>query len=307
MEFMKIAVFWGGKHTLPGVCDENTWYSFYNSGWKYGFESLGHDVKYFSWDDVEDRAGYDLYIYAPGFLTNLTYHPKIYHPNIFFTEEASCAVSWAASHSYYYDAVAFLDYINWKAVKHIGVKNAYWVPGAVDPVVFRNLNQERIYNTAFLGSYDDNVKIIDGKTRLDFIRAIDAHNKPSMVARGYYAFEANKIWNVTKIGVDVPIVEFCSFRLFQIIASGAFCVTRKTRLDSGISQLLQTDMYDTYENINDLVFNVSPYWISKNQKRDDLSKKAQDFVLKNHTFKNRAEQMLKIAGLIEGAIPYQEG
>lgn len=303
---MKIAVFWGGKHTLPGACDQNTWYSFYNSGWRYGFENLGHQIDYFAWEDCESHPGYDLYIYAPGFLTNLTYHPKLHHPNVFFTEEASCAVSWAASHSYYYDAVTFLDYINWKAVKSIGIKNAFWVPGAVDPSVFHKLNTERVYNTAFLGSYDSNVKILGNQTRMDFILAIDAHNKPSLVGRGFYAFEANKIWNASKIGIDVPIVEFCSFRLFQIMAAGAFCLTRKTRINSGISYLLPEGLYDTYSDIDDMVFNVVPYWLSKQDKRDKAAHTATEFVLENHTFKNRAFQLLQIAGLESGKVPYQE-
>lgn len=303
---MRIAVFWGGRHTLPGACDPNTWYSFYNSGWKYGFESLGHSVDYFAWDDNADHPGYDLYIYAPGFLTNLTYHKNLHHPNVFFTEEISLAVTWAISHSMYYDNVCFLDYVNYKAVRTCGVKNVWWVPGAVDPTVFNDLGQDRYYNSAFLGTYDNNVVINNNQTRLDYVRTIDAKNKPSMVATGFYAFEANKIWNSTKIGVDVPIVEFASFRLFQIIAAGAFCLTRKPRIDTGIYRLLNEDEFGTYQDSNDLVNSVIPYWTLVDEKRTKMVAKARENVLNNHTFKERATQLLWISGLLDKPVKPEE-
>ena len=298
---MKIAVFWGGRHTLPGNCDLGTWYSFYNSGWKYGFETLGHTVDYFAWDDTDSHPGYDLYVYAPGFLTNKTFHKKLHKPNVFFTEEASFGVSWGIAHSFYYDHVCTLDLINYQALVSNGVKNAHWVPGAVDPTIFKLDHQydsdKRVYNATFLGSYDSEVKITANDTRLDYIRAIDAANKPSMVANGFYSFEANKIWNVSKIGVDVPIVEFVSFRLFQIIASGAFCVTRKPRVETGLETLMLPYCYDLYESIDDLTNNVIPNLLRRDNIRVEGAKAARDFVIKNHTFKNRAEQLLQIVGL----------
>ena len=105
---MKIAVYWGDPHTLPGNCDDNTFHSFYNAGWKYGFESLGHEVEYFAWGNNNDNPGFDLYVYAPGFLSNLTFKPKIHKPNVFFTEEVSMAPCWAVGHSFYFDHYCFV-------------------------------------------------------------------------------------------------------------------------------------------------------------------------------------------------------
>jgi len=194
-----------------------------------------------------------------------------------------------------------LDLINYQALVSNGVKNAHWVPGAVDPTIFKLDHQydsdKRVYNATFLGSYDSEVKITANDTRLDYIRAIDAANKPSMVANGFYSFEANKIWNVSKIGVDVPIVEFVSFRLFQIIASGAFCVTRKPRVETGLETLMLPYCYDLYESIDDLTNNVIPNLLRRDNIRVEGAKAARDFVIKNHTFKNRAEQLLQIVGL----------
>jgi hypothetical protein len=292
---MKIAVFWGDPHTLPENCDPNTWHSFYNSGWKYGFEKLGHKVDFFAWGDQEDRSGYDLYVYAPGFLTNLTLKPKIYSPNVFFTEEVTLAPAWAIAHSYHYDNVCVLDYMNFKALRALGIRNAWWVPGAVDPTVFRDLNQNRHYNCVFLGTYDNKVFIDKRRTRIDYIQAISQMADPSMVARGYYAFEANKIWNSGKIGIDVPIVEFCSFRLMQMISAGVLCITRETRIDSGIRHLLS--FYDTYHNLEELRDEVIPYWVANQDERNDYIRKAQEQVASHHTFEHRAKQLIQIANL----------
>lgn len=293
---MKVAIFWGGAHTLPGKCDENTWYSFYNSGWRYGFESLGHQVDWFAYEDLGNYPGYDLYIYAPGFLTHLTMRDNLHHPNIFFTEELGVATSWAINHSYYFDHVCFMDYMNWSILhNHLGIQNVHWVPPAVDPTVFKDLTQPRDNNCSFLGNYDDTIKILGkNQTRKTYIQAIDAHNHPSSVARGFYAFEANKVWNNTKIGVDVPLTEFFSFRNLQIIAAGALCITRKVKLPSGVEHLLKKDEYITYNDLDHLIFEVLPYWIEHEKLRNKVIEKAKMNVLANHTFKNRAEQILEI-------------
>jgi hypothetical protein len=293
---LKIAVYWGDAHTLPGKCDDNTWYSFYNSGWKYGFEKLGHQVDYFAWDDSQDRQGYDLYIYAPGFLTNLTMKPKIYSPNIFFTEEVSVSTGFAVGHAYHYDNLCFLDYMNFKALRSLGLRNIWWVPGAVDPTVFKDFGQSRQHNCVFLGNFDNTFFIENGRTRLDYIKTIDKM-PTSIVARGYYAFEANKIWNSGKIGIDVPLYEFCSFRLMQIIAAGNFCLTRQTRINSGIQHILQNDDYDTYHNLEELRDKTVPFWLNNFDEMKVRNKKAKERVMSLHTFEHRAKQLLQIARL----------
>lgn len=296
---MKIAVFWGGAHTLPGACDRNTWYSFYNSGWKYGFEQLGHTIDYFAWEDNGDHPGYDFYLYAPGFLTTDTFHKNLHHPNAFFTEEASLGISWAINHSFHYDAITFLDFLNWKSMKANGVKNAYWVPGAVDPTIFHPIGAERSRSATFLGNYDTKVVIHDGLTRIDYIRAIDSRVKDAVVARGYYADLANTVWNCTKLGVDVPIVDFCSFRLFQIIAAGAFCVTRKPRVPTGIDYLLPQAhcYYGLYNDLEDLIDNCIPACLNLIEVYPQAIEQTRKYVLENNTFKQRADQLLQIAGL----------
>lgn len=299
---MRIAIFWGGEHTLPGRCDDLTWYSFYNSGWRYGFENLGHQVDYFAWNDESDHPGYDLYVYAPGFLTNTTFRRKLHHPNVFFTEEAALAVSWGIAHTYYYDHVCSLDFVNVTAMVACGAKNVHWVPGAVDPTIFHIMNVGepslgREWDAAFLGTYDQSVVIDHGMTRLDYLRAMERTIPRILVGTGYYAHNANNIWNVAKVGIDVPIVEFCSFRLFQIIAAGAFAVTRKSRIPTGIDLLLQPEHYTTYEDVEDLAKNVMPRLMADPELASKQAS-AREYVLKNHTFVNRAHQLLKIVGLV---------
>lgn len=294
---MKIAIFWGGAHTLPGACDQNTWYSFYNSGWKYGFEQLCHQVDYFAWEDEADHPGYDLYLYAPGFLTTATFHKNLHHPNLFFTEEASLGVSWAINHSFHYDGICFLDFLNWKSMKANGVENAYWVPGAVDPTIFHQLDLERRHTATFLGNFDKTVVIENNRVRLDYIKAIDKV-PGALVAQGYYATHANRIWNETSLGIDVPIVDFCSFRLFQIIAAGAFCITRKPRVNSGIDYLLPNNLYGTYENVDELIKHCIPLWLNYfNTGTRKICQAAKEHVLATCTFKQRAQQLLQIAKL----------
>ncbi len=257
----KVAIFWGGKHTLPGQCDENTWLSFYNSGWKFGFESLGYKVDFFAWEDNEEHPGYDLYVYAPGYLSNKTFRTRLHKPNVFFTEEASIAPIWAINHCYYYDHVFLLDYINWIALRKAGLKNAWWLPGAVDPTVFYPLKKEkRFYNSCFLGNYDCTV-VIDGvNTRWDYIYGLNTKTEKSLVGKNCYAREANKAWNNAIIGVDIPIVDFCSFRLMQIAATETFILTRKSRVNSGIQYLLEDTsgmpLFGSYTGLEDLVGNA---------------------------------------------------
>jgi len=293
---VKIAVFWGDPHTLPNQCSKTTWHSFYNSGWKYGFEKLGHTVDYFAWGDNEDRSGYDLYIYAPGFLTNLTLKKKIYSPNVFFTEEVTLSPAWAVAHSFYYDNICVLDYMNFKSLRTLGINNAWWVPGAVDPTIFFDQKQDRHYNCIFLGTFDNNVFIENKRTRLDYIYAINEFPQ-SMVARGYYADQANNIWNSGKIGIDVPIVEFCSFRLMQMISAGVLCLTRQTRIPSGINYLLDENHFDTYKDLDELRDEVVPRWLKNTDEMSETIKRSQEHVASHHTFEHRAKQLLQIANL----------
>jgi spore maturation protein CgeB len=292
---MRIAMYWGDEHTLPGKCDDIAFNSFYNSGWKDGFESLNHTIDYFTYNDNENRQGYDLYIYGPGFLSNKTMKKNIYSPNIFFTEKLAVAQSWAVAHSFHFDNICFLDYTNFASLRALGIKNCWWVPGAYNPKIFRDIGLERKFNCMFLGNYDTEVIINNKHTRIDYIRHIDSL-PTAMVGRGYYAANANRMWNAAKVGIDVPIAEFCSSRLMQVMGSGTFCLTRKPRIETGISYLL--DHYATYNDVYDLA-NVVKYWVDHEEARLDRVKRAHELVNKKHTFSQRARQLLMIAGLME--------
>jgi spore maturation protein CgeB len=200
-----------------------------------------------------------------------------------------------------------LDYMNYVSLRANGIKNAHWLPGAYDPTVFKDLGIERGRSATFLGTYDQVVHINDGKVRLNYIQDIDAKIPDSMVARGYYAHEANKLWNNTLVGIDVPIVEFTSFRLFQIMASGAMCLTRKPRIEAGWDELfLGEDIVDTYDTSDELCHAVAPYWINQKEKREERVKKSKEFVSKYHSFKNRAWQILNITGLDKRPEPWSK-
>lgn len=310
MKKLKIAVLWGGEHTLIDRCEKNKWYSFYNSGWKYGFESLGHEVTFFPWSNRDNLPGFDFYLYAPGYLHVDTFHNNVHYPNAFVTEEANIPLLWVLNHTYLYDNVYTLDFFNWWALRSQrnadGSRNHQmdkvgWLPGAVDPTVFGPLGTKPKYNGAFLGNYDARTVITGNDTRYDYLQSLDKHAKLFLSAKGFYAFEANKVWNNTKIGVDIPIVDFCSYRLFQIMATGTFCLTRRPRMNSGIGFLLDSEMYGTYENKGDLIHHILPYWLQENREGDRLrrAKSAQEYVLKHHTFRERALHLLTRAGLDE--------
>ena len=87
---------------------------------------------------------------------------------------------------------------------------------------------------------------------------------------------------------DMREMDFPSNRIFDALACGTFVISDYM---SCIDSLFDGNVV-TYDNVNDLDEKIK-YYLDNPEKRKSLALNGKDIVLKNHTFDNRVDEIIK--------------
>jgi spore maturation protein CgeB len=121
--------------------------------------------------------------------------------------------------------------------------------------------------------------------------------------------ELCKAYNASKISLNISHTSNNHPRIFDIIASGGFLLTRLTTEDEdegGIGELFEIgkeiEVFRTKEELRRKV----EYYLAHDEEREAIARSGRERLLKEHTMKHRMQQVLDIVyqGLLKEEEPF---
>lgn len=216
-------------YTPKGINPAN----FYYYGW--GKALKDHDVTEMDcvYSSLEKSDGdFDLCFVTPG---SVVFKEHLYRKKsstkyvLFLEEDMHQSIEGLRSVCGYYDYVFVLSEINFVTLQFLGVRNVRCILPCYNPEIFYPLETNKKFDVAFLGQFDTTFNIA-GSTRHRICSDLERDpNVRSFIGRGFYASQANQIYNESAIVLDLPIMEIVGPRSFSVGATSATLMLPATK------------------------------------------------------------------------------
>ncbi len=180
---------------------------------------------------------------------------------------------------------------------------------------------EKLYDVTFVGSAPEQSP--DGLIRAHMLNSISDTYRVGIWGNGWNYWlrhfprlksriksgsavsnkEANKIYNQTKISFTyhtTGVPTFIGPRTFDIALAGCFQII-DYRPGSDFDILFPKNTFPTYKTIPEIQQLIED-WLPRDNERKEIASVLRDHVLKHHTWKHRAEEVLKVADSYFGRV-----
>jgi hypothetical protein len=271
--------------------------NFYYYGW--GDALVDHDVmeKDCTLESLKESDGdFDICFVSPGFVEigKHLYKKKSKTKYVLVCEEdMHIPIETLKCVADYYDYVFIFSEINWFCLRQMGVKNVRCMLPCYNPDIFFPIQSEKKFPVTFLGQFDY-LFDIQGATRKEYCMEMEkVHGKKAFIGKGFYAEEANVIYNDSLIALDLPIMSVIGPRSFSIGATTAMLMLPSAfRSTQWYNVFREGEDYVTFDNMEDLK-KTSKEWVEKPEECLTISRNMNEKI-KGHTYKKRFEEILNI-------------
>ena len=198
-----------------------------------------------------------------------------------------------------------------------GNKNGFWMPFACDPEVHKpvKLSQEekkRYRNDiCFVGSnYAERVEILEALAEYDigiwgigWDKLKEGSDLSRKIRGGPVTPEVwTKIYSASKISLNLITnfhhlnpkkkeLGFANMRAFEILSCGGFQLLDNKK---DVARMFKSGKHlVTFNSIDDLKSKIE-YYLKHEEERKQIAEKGRRFVVENHTYNNRIEQIISI-------------
>jgi len=177
-----------------------------------------------------------------------------------------------------------------------GIANVCWLPLACSPELHDVGQPERLYDVAYIGRIQDDpderrARILD-RVRTRFPKHRIGQQWPADMARTYAQ---------SKIVVNAAVNNDLNMRVFEAMASGALLITDRAE---GLSDLFQEGEHFVLYRDEDELCPLIERYLADREARERIAQQGREFVLAQHTYDLRMEQLLgcvfEAAGLFGG-------
>jgi spore maturation protein CgeB len=220
-------------------------------------------------------------------------------------EDMHCSVECLACLCDYWDYLFLMSEINVKALQAMGHYNVRLMLPACDHTIFHPAEMPYRNTVTFLGNLDIVYKLakvnhING-TRIEILQAIKrTYGDAAFIwgrdsDRGFYAEEANTLYNDSKICLDLPVMSVVGPRFFQAGASNGcmmlpWAYTRSSLFKESFKE--GTD-YICFTGGVEGCLKCLEESLKEPDKLKEISESLRTKILAEHTFKNRLKQILE--------------
>ena len=177
--------------------------------------------------------------------------------------------------------------------KRLGAKRVITIWWACDPEVHRPLNERKIYDVSFVGTFYLNRWQILRKLKRKphvfgnfwFLKA--GYHHPPVYGEDYV-----RVINQTKVNLNVhhPVdlkADAPNMRVFEVAGSGGFLLTEKMGTIENLFKGIET--YSSVEELNEKI----EYYIADDKVRGEIGSSLHQQCVDKHTYVHRAETLLK--------------
>jgi len=176
-------------------------------------------------------------------------------------------------------------HINRKGIK------AFWIPFACDPQGYVPQDAEKKYDIGFVGTTGKGYRPkLLGWLKKKYPNSFIGKIGFSKIASVYCAAKIGFNYAVRQAGRKSGI----NMRFFEILGTKTFLLTNRLT-DCNVRELGFKDRKHLvlYNNRRQL-FKLIDYYLKNDIEREQIAQAGYDFVLANHTYKHRVEQMLRL-------------
>jgi len=169
-----------------------------------------------------------------------------------------------------------------------GCKSVHWTPFAADDRFHRDFQLERIYDIGFVGYTHQGVQ----SERAIALAALAKHYKMNDYLKPSYDEEIGKTYSQSKIVVNFPNRGGFNMRVFESMAAGALLITED--VGNGQRELFEDRKHFVLYKDKSEIPGLVDYYLAHDAERIAISREGQREVLAKHTYRHRAEFMLKV-------------
>lgn len=255
----------------------------------------GDVTKFGTWDlNFEADWGEDALVGV------LPYVPvKIPSPSVFWHSDTHLGYEWRLEKARRTDINFVCQRQALEDFTRDGIKNVHFLPHAVEPGTLPGPNGGRITcyaNMPSLKKYD-----------LCFVGHINSENRIAALDHMFKAipnffFGQRLFWQAaekfcqSKIVFNISIKDDVNMRTFEALSTKSFLLTSWV---PGLDELFKDGVHlVTYKTLDEAV-EKAKYYIAHDEEREKIAQAGFEEVRAKHTFKHRAEEILKVTGLWE--------
>ena len=161
---------------------------------------------------------------------------------------------------------------------------------AADPVLFSCQQEQRTFEIGFVGRTDGNLF----KNRCSVLRSLSQQFRMNDFTRFHTPEELASVYCRSEIIVNVARDDYpqdANMRVFEAMASGALLITRLPSELTAIG-LEEGVHFVGYRHLEEIV-GLARHYLNHESKRKQIAQTAREKVLREHTYDNRVEALLR--------------
>ncbi len=179
-----------------------------------------------------------------------------------------------------------------KMFKERGIENVFWVPPACDPEIHGKKSGDSLYDIGFVGTLNSEFN----SERVNLFNEL--RQRFSMYYERCFLERMAEVFSRSKIVFHKSVKDGLAMRVFEVLASGSMLLTDEAK-GSGLTDLFQDRKHIViYRNEKELL-ELADYYLKNDNEREEIAVEGMKYVLKEHTYRHRAENMIRTLSLFK--------
>jgi hypothetical protein len=175
------------------------------------------------------------------------------------------------------------------ALARAGISRVEWLPFAFDTTLRNEPQAEKVYDVGFVGSLESPATRAE---RLAVLGRLERRYRTNDYRRAAFGEDMMRVYNQSRIVVNIPVPGGFNMRTFEALASGALLVTKA--VGNGQDELFRNGTHlVTYRDPAELIDKID-YYLAHDRERQELACAGRREVLAKHTYRHRAERILDV-------------
>lgn len=218
---------------------------------------------------------------------------EIPHPNAYWVSDAHLGYDYRLKRAKQFDHVfcAQKDFLKRFEADGVPRSSLHYLPHAFEPDVYRPLTMIKKWDWSFIG-YANSEHRIDMLDR--FIKEFPSYylgwRRPGL-AEYNVLDDVNEKFNMSRIVINDSVKLDVNMRTFEAMGSGACLLTQRI---PETEDLFRGREHLVFYNDLDEMVGAAKWLLANENERKAIASRGHDEVMANHTYRHRAEEILKV-------------
>lgn len=219
----------------------------------------------------------------------MAYKPvPIPRPNVFWSSDTHLGYDWRLEKAKRTDFNFVCQKRALEDFTKDGIKNVVWMPHAVEPMAYPYIATLKKHDLCFIGH-------INSENRIEALDRMFKAFPNFFYGQRLFEDAADK-YRESKVCFNISIKDDINMRCFEVMSTKSFLLTNRIPT---MSELFEDGKHLVmYDSVEDAIEKAN-YYLSHDEEREKIAEAGFQEVRAKHTFRHRAEQVLRVTGLWE--------